>query len=536
VTCPAPWILSTHADGELARAEAVALDAHALDCATCRDALAALRAERATLRTAFHAELDEAPIPPFAPPPAQSGGWLALALTLVATGALVETFWGSVGAAVPLGLRWLNPFTPSELFERALNLLSFFVYEGTAMWTSTANVLAFGSALLILGTAIFASKRRPAGAALLASVVAIALAPFAGHALETRQGALVTVAAGETIDDTLLAAGETIAIDGDVNGDLLAFGRSITIRGNVVGDLIAGGETITVEGSVGGSIVGGGRAISVLATRVGRNVYGFGRDINLGADANVAGNALAFGTSVEFAGRVGKDLKGFTENLTIRGAVDGDVEGYAGEINLLPSARVGGDVVAHVDSADDLRVAPGATVGGATRAELVEREQRRNRYLTVRYYVGRVIGLAAAFVVGLLLLTVFPTLRELSLPNALAVLRTGGIGLAAAIVLPVVAVLACVTIVGLPLGILIFLVGAAGLYFATPIVAQIVGRMVFTGPEGAPHYAATLAAGLVIVTVATSLPLVGGLASFVVAVVGFGLIVSLLIAHVSRNA
>src|ERR1700730_2172214 len=44
-------------------------------------------------------------------------------------------------------------------------------------------------------------------------------------ALERRHGEFVTVAANETVDDTLLASGNTVRVEGVVNGDLLAFGR-----------------------------------------------------------------------------------------------------------------------------------------------------------------------------------------------------------------------------------------------------------------------------------------------------------------------
>ena len=79
------------------------------------------------------------------------------------------------------------------------------------------------------------------------------------------------------------------------------------------------------------------------------------------------------------------------------GAVEGDVEGFAGKVTLLPSARIGGNLTAHVDSMDDLEIAAGAVVGGTVDTQLVDREQRRNRYLTVGYYVNQVVRLGALF-------------------------------------------------------------------------------------------------------------------------------------------
>ncbi len=307
------------------------------------------------------------------------------------------------------------------------------------------------------------------------------------------------------------------------------------MRGNVAGNLITGAQTVTIEGTVGGSVLGGARGLSLANARVGRDFYGFANDVEIDAGANVAGNAIGFGESVDVDGRVGVDFKGFAARVSVSGAVEGDVDGYSSAITLLPTARVGGNVTGHVDTAGDLEIADGATVGGAVNEQLVEREQRRNEYATVGYYFRQIIRLAGAFVTGMLLLWLFPVLRSVSLPNALAVLRSGGIGLAAAVTMPVAALIFCVTVVGIPLGLLTFLVGAIGLYFSKAVVAQIIGRAVLRNPELPPHYAATLLVGLVIVIVAINLPWIGGFANVVLTLVGFGVIVSLVIARFNNS-
>ncbi len=276
--------------------------------------------------------------------------------------------------------------------------------------------------------------------------------------------------------------------------------------------------------------------MSLANARVGRDFYGFANGVEIGPEANVAGNAMGFGETVDVDGRVGVDFRGFGARVSVSGAVEGDVEGYAGTVTVQPTARIGGNVTGHVDTAGDLSVAPGAVVGGTVNEQLVEREQRRNEYSTFGYYFGQVIRLAGAFVTGLLLLWLFPVLRETSLPSALAVLKSAGIGLAAAVTLPVAAALFCVTIVGIPLGVLTFLVGAIGLYFSKAVIAQIIGRGVLRNRATPPHFAATLIVGLVIVIVSINLPWIGWLANLVLTVVGFGVIVSLILARVNRGS
>jgi hypothetical protein len=125
-------------------------------------------------------------------------------------------------------------------------------------------------------------------------------------------------------------------------------------------------------------------------------------------------------------------------------------------------------------------------------------------------------------------------LRDVSLPDPLAVLRSGGIGLAAAVTLPVAALLLCVTIVGIPLGIMTFVLGAIGLFLSKIVLAQIIGRVLFRDPQTPPHFAATLITGLAIVIVAINLPFVGWMANWALTLIGFGIIVSLLLARFTR--
>lgn len=537
MSCPSLITHSMYADGELSAREVTLLELHAATCDACSARIEALRRESSVLRLALRQVEDDAPIPHFVPPP-RARDFVVLVLGIVLIGGFSSAFWSTVADAIPEGLRWLNPFESGELFERALSVMNFIVSEGPAMWTATLNFIGVALVLALIAWLSFAAVRQHGFAAIAASLLAVIVAlPSIGHALEIRRNDnAVTVPAGETIDDSLLAAAPTITIDGNISGDLLAFGREVTVRGNVNGNLVTGAQRVTIEGTIGGSVIGAAEDLSFGNVRVGGDLYGFANDVEITRDANVSGNATAFAKSIEVDGGVGVDLRSFGETVRISGTVGDDVVARTGRITLQPSARVTGDVTAHVDSQDDVEIVAGAVVSGNVDTQIVEREQRRNRYETVGYYVSQIVRLGAMFLAGLLLFWLFPVLREVSLPNVFAVLRSGAIGLAAAVTLPVAAVLLCITIVGIPLGILTFVLGAIGLYLSKIVIAQIIGRAVFRAPQGPPHYAATLIAGLVIIIVAINLPFIGGVANFVMTLVGFGIIVSLLLARFNRGA
>ena len=536
MTCPSVVTHSMYADGALSPRDAMLLERHATTCAACRARVEALRDESEVLRTALRHAEDLAPIPRFVPPPS-ARDFVVLIASVVLIGGFSSAFWSTLAAAIPTELKWLNPFESDVLFDRATEIVKFIVFEGPAMWTATLNFI--GAALIVAFVAwlAYSAARHRAFAGIAAALLAVAVAlPSVGHAFEVRRSedGPVTVAADETINDTLLAMGNTVTIDGTINGDLLAFAGQVTIRGNVTGNVVTGGQSVTIEGTVGGTVLGGGENVTLENARVGRDFYGFGNDVAIASGTNVAGNAMGFGSTVDVGGRVGIDFKGFGTMVTVSGAVERNVDGFGQTVTVDSTARIGGNLTGHVDSAGDLRVADGAVVSGTVNEQIVEREHRRNHFLTFGHYFGQVIRLAGFFLTGLILLWLVPVLREVSLPNTEAVLRSFGIGLAAAVTLPVAAIIVCLTVIGIPIGILTFVLGAIGLYFSKPVIAQIIGRAVLRNRPTPPPYAATLFVGLVIVIVAVNLPWIGGFANLVLTLVGFGVIVSLIYARLNR--
>jgi len=81
--------------------------------------------------------------------------------------------------------------------------------------------------------------------------------PGPGHARGRRgnpQGSDINVPPGETINNDLIAAGQSVRIDGTINGDLITFSQDVTVNGRVTGDIIAFGDMIQIDGPVGGNI------------------------------------------------------------------------------------------------------------------------------------------------------------------------------------------------------------------------------------------------------------------------------------------
>ena len=135
----------------------------------------------------------------------------------------------------------------------------------------------------------------------------------------------MTVGAGETLDGTLVAAAETVRIDGTVDGDLIVAAARVDVRGTVRGDLVVVAGAVDVGGAIEGSAYVATGSLTVRG-RVARGVYAAGREITIEPGARVGGDltlaarsvALARGGGArlaapgargEVSGRVGRDVR-----------------------------------------------------------------------------------------------------------------------------------------------------------------------------------------------------------------------------------
>jgi hypothetical protein len=99
--------------------------------------------------------------------------------------------------------------------------------------------------------------------------------------------------------------------------------------------------------------------------------------------------------------------------------------------------------------------------------------------------------------------------------------RSLGLGAAILIVTPVAILIFCVTLVGLPLGVLVLFLYIIALYLSKILVAAFLGRALLAAPEHRDRLLG-LFLGLLILSVATALPYVGGLVGVAILLLGLG--------------
>jgi cytoskeletal protein CcmA (bactofilin family) len=442
--------------------------------------------------------------------------------------ALVSAAPALLDWSLPTPIAWLNPFDTPRLTDLTVSIVIFLAEHGDAIMTSIAETAAAAAIMGFVAWIAFVAGRSRQGPLLLACVLcAIVVLPVPSQALEIRRedNGNVLIAADETIADTLIAAGETVEVNGNIEGDLIAVGRRVVIRGRVGGVVLTVAQTVTIDGEVEGSVFGFGQTLNVSPARIGRNLFGVGESINAGQRMNIEENAVVFAQRASFAGPVGRDVLGFAEEIEVGSTVGGTLTAFADRVTLLAPARIAGDVNAHIPQEDHLTISPSAEVGGELTIDIRGGPERPNQYATGRFYLIQVLWFAAAFVTGVILLALLPSLRRASLRSVGNALVASGFGLVTLVAVPIIAVLVAVTIIGIPVAMLGLLLWLAGLYLAKVVLAHVIGARLVDMSGNPRHFAVALAIGLLLVMVAVNLPFIGGLLNFVLTICGLGLLV-----------
>ena len=518
--CYSEQTISIFVDGELPVEEAHRLREHLAECRRCRQLLDTLRVENSVLSESLQ-ELpeEEGNLVGFSPSPRSSGwGDVVIVAAVLAVGSIVVGWIDKV--SIPDALQWLNPFSLSGRTNLLFNLSYYVANGGTAMLSEYAAVVGkFFLLLLLGGSALLLARRwRPQQSGLRLLIVMLALS-LPGFSLERRHSEFVTVKANETVDDTLLAAGNSVRIEGVVNGDLLAFGESVEVRGTVKGDLVSFAKRVVISGTVEGNIYDCSNSLD-LDGQLAHNIYGALQTLHVNDRGRVGGGVVAAVGDATFEGEVNRSVTMAGGNVDVSGSVGRELTTYGDSLTLTNTARIGGNVYARVRDLKKVHIADGATITGTRDIQV---RVRQSRFARPKFYFYQAVWLAAAMLVGWLGFVLFPGFFRASTQAVGAGWRSLGYGFAVLAGVPVAIILIAITLVGLPLSLMLLLLYLIAIYLAKIWVAAFLGQRLLK-PTGATtsEWLLGLLVGLLILTVVGYVPYLGGLVRFAVLCLGLG--------------
>jgi len=518
--CYSEQIVSIFVDGELAVEEARRLREHLATCQRCRQLLDALRAENRALRESLQELPEEAASPAGLSRSPWSLAWgdVAIVAAVLALGSIVVPWIEEL--SVPEALQWLNPFSLSGRTNLIFNFFNYFAQGGTAMLSDYAAFVGKIFLLLLVGgSALLLGRRwrlRQPGLRLLMVLLALSLP---GFALERRHSDFVTVRANETVDDTLLAAGNIVRMEGVVNGDLLAFGGTVEVGGTVKGDLVSFAKRTVVSGTVEGNIYNFSNSLD-LDGNLGHSIYALLQSLRVNDRGRVGDGVVVAAGDVSLEGEVHRSVTMFAGNADVSGSVGRELTMAGDNLTLTNTARVGGNLSARVRELKNVHIADGATITGTRNIQVRERE---NHFTRPGFYFFQAVWLAAAMLVGWVGLVLFPAFFQASTHAVGSGWRSLGLGFAVLAGVPVAIVLTAITLVGLPASLMLLMVYLVAIYLAKIWVGAFLGQLLLK-PTGVTKsdWLLGLLVGLLILTVVRFVPYLGGLVHLGVVCIGLG--------------
>jgi cytoskeletal protein CcmA (bactofilin family) len=325
-----------------------------------------------------------------------------------------------------------------------------------------------------------------------------------------------TAVTDDVVQDDLLTAGRTVRVGAEVEGDVAVAGSDVTVSAPVKGYVMSAGRTVSVEAPVGNDLWAAGERVDI-AGPVGNNAMIAGQTVRLQPSATVGHDARLAGGEVRSEGRIAHDLTISAGRAEIGGDIGGAVNASARQVTVLPDAVVRGDLI--VRAPEPPVISPGAQVMGNVD---YQRTAGAGWWLawpvlwSCLFLSLLVLNLIGLYVAPTWFSRVAETLRTRPLSSLLA-------GVVVLIAVPIVIAILLITVIGIPLAVILTAAYVIALVLSAAFVSYRIGLWVFDRLHrtGVSRWAAMLV-GAFLVSLAISLPMVGGLIALTVVLIGAG--------------
>ena len=358
-------------------------------------------------------------------------------------------------------------------------------------------------------------------------LAAILLGFTPGSALTVRAGNNIVIAAEETIDDDVIATGQSVSVQGIVTGDLIAFASDVQVTGTVGGTIIAGAGTVDID-VIGAKSVWIGAGQAKLSGTIDKN-------------AVLAGGNLVFSDD----GFVGKDLIAYGGKFSVHGSVDGSIDGSVGEFTMTGSsgevdisaeeayvektARIAGDLI--IRSETEPSVDEGAYVGGDIQFTKVEEEEKPLFALAplIAFFITiiKFVVFIAKILVGLVLISISRIyVRRLMDTLIQKPWHSLGWGFIGVIAIPVLIVFLFAILIGYPFAVFGIYVYTILFFLSSIMVGTVLGERIIKlfKKKGDVSMYVSLILGLVVLGVIDFIPVLNILVRIFVVLFGVGMV------------
>jgi hypothetical protein len=350
------------------------------------------------------------------------------------------------------------------------------------------------------------------------------------NALIIKRAETVEIAAGEVIDDDLIAFASNVDIKGVVTGNACAFAQTVNVSGEIGGSLFIGAGSSNISAKSVQTVWAAGGNLN-LSGNVARNVILAGGSLNIKSNAVVGKDLHAYGGSFKADGNVNGAIKGAVGKFVMAGK-SSHVKIRADKAKIKSTAVVSGDVHLTTESAPEID--DGAAIGGELRVREIEEEEVKPFFFAIAPLLGFLFGVIkviiwiSKIIVGIILIALCQKyVRRVMDTFTTQTWKSLGVGFLGVIAIPVASAVLLATLVGYPFGVLSLYVFSILCYVSSIFVAVILGEKIIQlfnkGKEVSLYLSFVI--GMIVLLVIGFIPILNFLVRIFVMLFGFGTVI-----------
>lgn len=363
---------------------------------------------------------------------------------------------------------------------------------------------------------------------LLAAVLLTAASSQIALGSEFRARDDVAVDINETVRDDLYLFGNNVEVRGDVDGDLVSFSYSIISNGEIFGSANIFAYNIDLTGHISGTV-----RTFAYSTRINcpieGNFVGMSGWLRIGDKAIISKDFHFVAERLTFDGTIRGKLEGGGDEVKIAGTVFGDVDVEAKRLIIVAPAIIKGNL--KYTSPEEAIIEDGVVIEGKIDWDEKEVDSEvADPNILGPISLGLDIALfVMAFVTGLFLILLFKDhARTASEQVKRNFWHTLAIGFLAFIIIAGGAIVSAILLVGIPLSILLIMVGLiffyiGKIYAAIPLGNWAIGLI---SKDAKPGIILQFLLGLIILTIIFQIPFFGFIGYIAAFIIGTGAIVT----------
>ena len=310
----------------------------------------------------------------------------------------------------------------------------------------------------------------------------------------------------------------------NIRDDVYLLDSDVTLKDNVDGNvyIMAKDVEITSE-EISGNVFICAEEINIRNTYINGSLFLVGEKINVTAfasDAYIAGNKVTLGEET----RILRDLRVAADKLEINGVISRNVFASAADIKMNNNTIVEGDF--NYSAKNEINISE--NVRGEINFEELKENDKTNSNNVIDYIKGILTSIASSALIILFIIFVLPKFNQ-NISEA-KLLEAFGLGIGFLVVVPIITILLFMTIIGVMPAFLLIAIYIAMLAIgytisAISIAGKIYKKINKEGNSKLYIFLFTIIT-LIALNLISSIPVIGGIVSFVLTMIGDGIIIS----------